>query len=183
MARLIYSAIASLDGYVSDATGNFSWAAPDEEVHAFVNELERPIGTYLYGRRMYETMAGWETIEDGPEVVREFAEIWRGAQKVVFSRTLDAVATSRTRLERSFEAAEIRRLKDSSASDISIGGPTLAAHALRADLVDECRLLLAPINVGSGTPAMPGGIPPRLELVEQSRFAGGMVHLRYMARD
>jgi len=144
LAKLIYSAIASLDGYVADPDGNFDWAAPDEEVHAFVNDLERPIGTHLYGRRMYEVMAAWETIEDDHPAMRDFAEIWRAANKVVYSTMLDTVATGKTRLERTFEPDAVRRMKASADRDISIGGPGLAAYALEAGLVDELHFFAVP---------------------------------------
>ena len=153
MAKLIYSTITSLDGYVADEDGNFDWAAPDEEVHAFVNDLERPVGTYLYGRRMYEVMAYWETahtVADQPPHLREYAEIWQAADKVVYSRTLETAASARTRIERDFDPEAVRRLKASAARDISVGGPGLAAQALEAGLVDECHLFLNPVVVGAG---------------------------------
>src|SRR4051812_38057890 len=150
MARLIYSAIASLDGYIEDEHGTFEWAAPDEEVHAFVNDLERPIGTYLYGRRMYETMVYWETDDDEAAVARDYGGIWRAADKVVYSRTLATVSSERTRLERDLDPAAITRLKATSPSDISIGGPELAGHAIAQGLVDECHLFLHPVIVGGG---------------------------------
>ena len=182
VARLIYSALASLDGYVEDARGDFSWAAPDDEVHAFVNDLERPIGTYLYGRRMYDTMVFWETAsraDDQPAVMRDFTEIWRAAEKVVYSRTLDEVASARTRLERDFDPAAIRSLKESSDRDITIGGAELAGKAIAAGLVDECHLFLHPIAVGSGRPALSIDGHVRLELLDEHRFGCGVVHLRY----
>jgi dihydrofolate reductase len=179
---LIYSAIASIDGYVEDEAGNFDWAAPDEEVHAFVNELERPIGTYLYGRRMYETMAVWETIDDDHPVMRDFAELWRAAEKVVYSRTLDSPTSARTRIERDFDPEAVRRLKETARSDISIGGAELAAEAIEAGLVDEYRLLLVPVLVGGGKRALPGGVRAELELLEQRTFASGVVYLRYRQR-
>jgi dihydrofolate reductase len=185
MAKLIYSAIASLDGYVEDEQGRFEWAAPDEEVHAFVNDLERPIGIYLYGRRMYETMTFWETEGSRPDesaVMREFAEIWRAAEKVVYSRTLEAVSTARTRIERELDADSIRRLKEGSPSDISIGGAELAGEAIAASLVDEIRLLLGPIIVGGGKPALPAGVRVGLELMDERRFDSGVVHLDYRVR-
>jgi dihydrofolate reductase len=182
MAKLIYSAIASLDGYVEDDLGRFDWAAPEADVHAFVNELERPIGTYLYGRRMYETMASWETVstgEDQPPVSRDFAEIWRAAEKIVYSRTLETVSTERTRLEREFDPNAVTRLKDASPSDISVGGAALAGQAIAAGLVDECGLLLCPILVGGGKRALPEGVRAQLELLDEHRFGGGVVYLRY----
>jgi dihydrofolate reductase len=182
MAKLIYSAIASLDGYVEDEQGGFEWAAPDEEVFAFVNELERPIGTYLYGRRMYETMAVWETMgtsADEAAVSREFAEIWRATEKIVYSRTLETVATAHTRIERAFHVDAIHRLKESSGSDITIGGAELAGQALAAGVVDELHLLLGPIVVGGGKRALPKGARAQLELIDERRFAGGVVHLHY----
>jgi dihydrofolate reductase len=182
MAKLIYSAITSVDGYVEDPEGKFDWSAPDDEVHAFVNELERPIGTYLYGRRMYETMVDWETVDTGadhPVVSREYAEIWRAADKVVYTRTLDAASSARTRIERNFDAEAVRRLKASADRDITIGGSELAALALDAGLVDECHLVLTPIVVGGGKRALPSGFHARLELLAQRAFASGVVHLHY----
>jgi dihydrofolate reductase len=185
VARLVYSAIASLDGYVADADGTFDWSAPDEEVHAFVNDLERPIGTYLYGRRMYEVMTAWETMETGPEqspAMRDFAAIWRAADKIVFSRGLAAASTARTHIERAFDPASIEALKASASRDISVGGPGLAAHALAAGIVDECHLLLVPMVVGGGTRALPDDLRLRLELLDERRFANGTVHLHYATR-
>jgi dihydrofolate reductase len=182
MAKLIYSALASLDGYVADAGGNFDWAAPDEEVHAFVNDLLRPIGTQLLGRRMYEVLAAWEHPEafaGESRVMWDFAELWRGQDKVVFSRTLQAPTAARTRVERAFDAAAIRALKASAGRDLAIGGPELAGQALRAGLVDECHLLLSPAIVGGGTRALPAGLRLDLRLLDVRRFAGGVVYLRY----
>ena len=181
MAKLIYSAIASLDGYVEDEQGKFDWAAPDEEVHAFVNDLERPVGTYLYGRRMYETMVYWETETGGDQaaVYRDYAEIWRAAEKVVYSRTLQTVSSERTRIEREFDAAAIRRLKESSRSDIAIGGAELAGQAIAEGLVDECHLLLGPILVGGGKRALPAGVHAELELLDERRFRSGVIYLHY----
>jgi dihydrofolate reductase len=179
MASLIYSAIASLDGYVEDERGNFDWAAPDEEVHAFVNDLERPVGTHLYGRRMYETMVYWETDDDQAEVARDYAEIWRAAEKVVYSRTLQTASSERTRIEREFDAAAIRQLKERARSDISIGGAELAGQAIADGLVDECHLLLAPVLVGSGKRALPAGVHAELELLEARSFRSGVVYLHY----
>ncbi len=185
MAKLIYAAIASLDGYVEDSQGKFDWAAPDEEVHAFVNDLERPIGTYLYGRRMYETMVFWETVGTGADqsaVTRDYAEIWRTAEKIVYSRTLQAPSSARTRIEGDFEPAAISRLKESSASDITVGGAELAGKAIAAGLVDECHLFLAPVLVGGGKRALPDDVRARLELLSERRFHSGFVHLRYRLR-
>jgi dihydrofolate reductase len=186
VAKLIYSAITSLDGYVEDEAGKFDWARPDDEVHSFVNDLERPIGTYLYGRRMYETMMGWETNEscaDQSPEMRDFAEIWRAADKTVFSKTMPAAATSRTRIERTFDPDAIRRLKASASRDITVGGAALAAHALRLGLVDEYRLFLNPILVGGGKPALPRSVRLELELLEERRFVNGVVYLRYSTRE
>ena len=181
MGKLIYSALASLDGYVHDERGDFEWAAPDEEVHAFVNDLERPIGAYLYGRRMYETMVYWETDAGGdqPPVSRDFAGIWRAAEKIVYSRTLEAVSSARTRIERAFDPATIRQLKESSDQDITVGGAELAGQALAMGLVDECHLFLCPIVVGGGRRALPEGVRLGLELLDERRFHGGVVHLHY----
>jgi len=179
VAKLIYSAIASLDGYVADADGAFDWSAPDEEVHAFVNDLERPVGTYLYGRRMYEVMVAWETIDDESPVARDFAELWRAADKIVYSRTLEAVASARTRIERAFEPEAIGRMKASAARDIGVGGSELAGQALKAGLVDELHLFLTPFVVGGGKPALPDHLRLELELLDERRFANGTVHLHY----
>ena len=183
MARLIYSAITSLDGYVADEEGKFAWAAPDEEVHRFVNELERPIGTYLYGRRMYDVMAFWETAQTAaPTAGQEYAEIWRAADKIVYSTTLDTVSSARTRIERNFDPEAIEQLKASAPSDISVGGPELAGHALRAGLVDECHLFLHPVIVGGGTPVLPSDLRLGLELLDERRFEGGVVHVHYRVK-
>lgn len=185
-ARLIYSAIASVDGYVEDADGRFDWAAPDEEVHAFANELERPIGTCLYGRRMHETMVFWETAglaDDDPEVIREFASLWRAADKIVFSTTLTSVTSARTQLERRFDPASIRHLKEHSDRPLSIGGATLAAQALAAGLVDDIHLLLVPVIVGGGKRALPADVHAPLRLVDTRAFTSGVVHARYVVDD
>jgi dihydrofolate reductase len=182
MARLIYSAIASLDGYVEDEEGKFDWAAPDDELLAAVNELERPIGTYLYGRRMYETMVFWETAGTGADQaagVRDFAELWRVAEKVVYSRTLEAVKSARTRIERKFDPGAVSRLKEASLSDITVGGADLAGQAIAAGLVDECHLFLHPILVGGGKRALPDKVRVRLALLDERRFRSGVVHLHY----
>jgi dihydrofolate reductase len=184
MARLIYSAIASLDEYVEDEQGNFEWGAPDAEVFAFLNDLERPIGTYLYGRRMYETMVYWETTDtdDEPTVVRDWAQIWQAADKIVYSRTLQQIASARTRIEREFDPDAIRQLKHSSERDITVGGAELASRAIAAGLVDECQLFLVPILVGGGKRALPNNMRLQLDLRDQRRFASGVVYLRYGIR-
>jgi dihydrofolate reductase len=184
MAKLIYSTIASLDGYVEDEHGKFDWAAPDEEVHAFVNDLERPIGTYLYGRRMYETMLFWETAggREEPAVYRDYAEIWRAAEKIVYSRSLQTASSARTRFERDFDPEAIREMKQASASDISIGGAELAGEAIAAGLVDEYHLLVVPIVVGGGKRALPENVRVQLERLDERRFEGGVVYLRYGLR-
>ncbi|MGA7987300.1 MAG: dihydrofolate reductase family protein [Candidatus Dormiibacterota bacterium] len=182
MAQLIYSAITSLDGYVADDAGSFDWAAPDREVHAFVNDLERPVGTYLYGRGMYEVMAAWEdpNIDAGqPAFVQDFAEIWRSADKIVYSTSLDAVSTARTFLEHAFVPDAIRQRKARARRDLSVGGPNLAGQALKAGLVDECRLFVTPVIVGGGKPALPHGCQLKLELLDEHRFRNGFVYLRY----
>jgi dihydrofolate reductase len=186
MAKLVYAAITSLDGYVADREGNFDWAMPDNEVHAAVNELERPIGTYLYGRRMYEVMSYWATAptdDSEPAEFRDYARIWQAADKVVYSTTLDAATTERTRLERAFDPEAVRRLKASSDRDLSVGGSGLAAEAIRAGLVDELHLFVTPIVVGGGTSALPDDVTWKLELLDQRRFAGGVVHLHYRSVD
>ena len=181
MGKLIYSVLGSLDGYFEDADGRFDWAEPDEELHAFVNDLERPIGTYLYGRRMYETMAFWETAPTAgePDVLRDYAETWAAAEKVVYSRTLEAPTTARTRIERELDPAAVRELKRSSATDISVGGGELAGQALAAGLVDELHLFLAPVIVGGGKRVLPEGVRARLELLDERRFGSGFVHLHH----
>jgi dihydrofolate reductase len=185
MAKLIYSMIASLDGYIADEDGNFDWAAPDEEVHRFVNDLERPVGTYLYGRRMYQVMRAWETMPTGPEqspAVRDFATIWRAADKIVYSRTLETASSARTRIEREFDPEAVRQMKASARRDISVGGPELAAQALKARLVDECHVFLTSVVVGGGTRSLPDNLRLQHELLDERRFARGMVHLHYRTR-
>lgn len=180
MAQLIYTAIGSLDGYLEDADGSFAWAAPDDEVLAFINDEERPIGTYLYGRRMYQTMVFWEGAgcdPDLPKVVREYAAIWHAADKIVFSRTLRAVPSARTQLEPEFTRSLVMSLKTASERDLSVGGAELGAEALRTGTVDEVRLLLHPVTVGGGKPVLPGGV--RLRLLDERRFGCGVVYLRY----
>lgn len=181
-AALVYTAIMSLDGFIEDPSGGFDWATPDEDVHRFVNDCERGIGTYLYGRRMYETMRFWQTpdaVNGQPEFVRDYAEIWRAADKVVFSKSLDDVSTPRTRLVRDVDLSFLRQLKEGADRDVSIGGPTLAASAFRAGLVDDCRLFVVPVSVGGGKPAMPQAVQVNLRLVDERRFASGVVHLHY----
>jgi dihydrofolate reductase len=182
MAKLIYSAIASADGYVEDAAGSFDWAAPDEELHRYVNDLERPVGTYLYGRRMYETMRYWETahtVPGPPPSVREFAGIWQAAEKIVFSKTLQSVPSARTRVERNFDPDMIRQLKSATKRDMTVGGADLGGQAIKAGLVDELQLFLVPVLVGGGKPALPNGVRSDLELLDTQRFASGAVYLRY----
>jgi len=185
MGRLVYSAIASLDGYVADEHGRFDWSAPDEEVHRFVNDQERDVGTYLYGRRMYDVMRFWQDGGDGPgegEVSVDYAQVWRAADKVVFSRSIEGVSTPRTRLERSFDLEAVRELVRAADHDVSIGGPTLAAEALRAGLVDDVHLFLNPVLVGGGLAALPTGLRADLELVDEHRFSAGVVHLHHRVR-
>lgn len=182
MGRLIYSAIQSLDGYVADAAGKFDWAEPDESVHTFANQLQRPIGTNLLGRRMYEVMSAWETLGthgDEPAYIEEFGELWRASDKVVYSTTLTSVSAARTRIERAFEPDAVRRMKDELGADIAIGGPTLAAQAIAAGLVDEYQLFVVPVVVGGGTRYLPDGIRLDLQLVDQRRFDNGMVYMSY----
>jgi dihydrofolate reductase len=184
MAKLIYSAIASLDGYIEDHDGRFDWAVPDDEVHGFINDLQRPVGTYLYGRRMYETMAGWETdhtLAAQSQFMRDFAQIWQGADKIVYSTTLENPSTASTRIERDFDPEAVRRLKASGERDLTVGGPDLAGHAFKAGLVDECQLFVAPVVVGGGKQSLPDGVRLELELLDQRRFGNGMVYLRYRA--
>ena len=185
MASLIYSAIGSLDGYIADEHGTFDWAAPDEEVHGFVNDLARPVGTYLLGRRMYDVLAYWDdppALEEQPSVMQEFAEIWRASDKVVYSRTLESARTARTRIEREFDAEAVRQLKAQSERDLAVGGPDLAAQAIEASLVDEYQLFVVPVVVGAGTQALPRGRRIELQLVDERRFGNGTVFLRYRSR-
>jgi dihydrofolate reductase len=185
VAKLIYSALSSLDGYVADEDGNFDWAVPDEEVHAFINDLDRPVGTYLYGRRMYETMVGWETdptLADRSPLMRDFAQIWRAADKIVYSRTLERVTSARTRIERDFDPEAVRWMKAAAGRDLTVGGPDLAAHAIKAGLVDEWRLFVTPIVVGGGKRSVPDNVRVKLELLDERRFKGGVVYLHYRTR-
>jgi dihydrofolate reductase len=185
MAKLIYSGLMSLDGYVADEDGNFDWAAPDEEVHTFVNDLERPVGTYLYGRRIYEVMLGWETahtLAGRPAFMRDFANIWQAADKVVYSRTLETVSSARTRIERGFDPEAVRQIKAVAGRDISVGGPNLAGQAIKAGLVDECHLFVTPIVIGGGKQFFPDDVRLELELLDERRFGNGVVHLHYRTR-
>jgi dihydrofolate reductase len=182
MSHLIYSVIASLDGYIADEDGRFDWAEPDEAVHTFVNGLERTVGTHLYGRRMYETMLAWESPEVStgqPPYIREFAEIWRAADKIVYSTTLEAASSARTKIERTFDPNAVHQLKRETERDILVGGPTLAAHAMEAGLIDQYHLFVAPVVVGGGLPAFPRRFRMSLKLADERRFANGMVYLRY----
>ncbi len=181
MAKLVYTAIASLDGYVADENGNFDWAEPDAEVHAFVNDLERPIGTYLLGRRLYEVMVIWETMPtvDEPPVIKDYADIWRAADKIVYSKTLATVSSARTRIERDFDPEAVRHMVASAGADVTVGGSELAAQAIKAGLVHECHLLLVPWVVGGGKRALPDNVGLKLELLDERRFRSGVVHLHY----
>jgi dihydrofolate reductase len=182
VAKLIYSAITSLDGYVADENGDFDWAAPDDAVHAFVNDLERDVGTYLYGRRMYEVMRVWQTMDGEPAVISDYAQVWRAADKIVYSTTLDEVSTPRTRLERTFDASAVHRFVDGADRDVSIGGPHLAGSALGAGIVDELHLFQNPVVVGNGNHCLPADVRIDLELLDEHRFANGVVYLRYRCR-
>ncbi len=185
MAKLIYTAITSLDGYVADEAGNFDWSAPDEEVHTFVNDLERPAGTYLYGRRIYEVMLYWETahtVAGQPPFIQDYAAIWQAADKIVYSKTLETVSSARTRIERDFDPKAVRQMKASAGRGISVGGPDLAAQALRAGLVDECHLFVSPVVVGGGKRVLPNNVRLKLELLDERRFSNGAVHLHYRTR-
>lgn len=185
MAKLIYSTIASLDGYIEDADGKFDWAVPDDEVHRFVNELQRPVGTYLYGRRMYEVMVVWETdptLAAQSQLMEDFAQIWQAADKIVYSKTLSTATTGRTRIEHDFDPEAVRRMKASNKRDLAVGGPGLAAHAFKAGLVDECHVFVVPIIVGGGKQSLPDDVRLELELLDERRFGNGMTYLRYRAR-
>jgi dihydrofolate reductase len=185
MASLIYSTIASLDGYIEDADGKFGWARPDEEVHAFINDLERSVGTHLLGRRMYETLMYWEdppSLDEEPACIKEYAEIWQAADKIVYSRTLESAPTRRTRIERDFDPEAVRRLKSQADGDLSVGGPGLAAEAIRAGLVDEYQMFVVPIVVGAGKHALPHDVRVELQLLDERRFGNGTAFLRYLAR-
>jgi dihydrofolate reductase len=182
MAKLICTALTSLDGYIADEHGDFEWAAPDSEVHAFINGLERPIGTYLYGRRLYEAMVFWETTPaqpDQPPVALDYAKLWQAADKIVYSTTLQTASSARTRIERTFDPNAVQAMKDAADRDLSIGGPALAAHAFRAGLVDEVRLFVSPIIVGGGNPFLPDRVRLNLQLLDEHRFDSGFVYLQY----
>jgi dihydrofolate reductase len=183
MAKLIYSAIASLDGYVADEKGNFDWAEPDQEMHVFVNDLQRPVGTYLYGRRMYEVMVAWEGLQtsDQPDFVQDFAETWRSADKIVYSKTLASVSSASTRMERHFDPEAVGQMKARLTRDMTVSGPGLAAHAFKAGLVDECQLFIVPMIVGGGTLSLPGDIRLKLNLLDERRFKNGTIYLHYRA--
>ena len=185
MASLIYSVIASFDGFVEDEAGRFDWAAPDEDVHAFFNDIEREVGTYLYGRRMYDTMVFWEhppDLEEQPPYVREFAELWQAAEKIVYSTTREAASTAKTQIERDFDADSVRSMKAGAGRDLMIGGANLAAQAFDAGLVDECHFFIGPVVIGRGKPALPSGGRVDLELLDQRRFDNGVVYVRYHVR-
>lgn len=186
MAKLIYGMITSLDGYVEDERGEFDWSAPDEEVHPFVNDLERETGAYLYGRRMYDVMKYWETAHEAPgqpDFARDYAQVWQAADKVVYSTTLESVSSARTRIERRFDPEDVRRMKETAEHDISVGGPDLAAQAIRAGLVDEYYLLISPVAVGAGKRALPSDVRLDLELLDERRFGNGVVYVRYRSRN
>jgi len=182
VAKLIYGAIASLDGYIEDEAGTFDWAAPDEEVFSFINEMERAVGTYLYGRRMYETMVYWETaqaLDDQQPCERDYTALWQAADKIVYSTSLEAASSTRTRIEREFDPGTVQELKDAQVRDISVGGHDLAAQAFKAGLVDECQLFVVPVVVGGGKPSLPKGVRLALDLVGERRFRSGVVFLHY----
>jgi dihydrofolate reductase len=182
VGKLIYTAIASLDGYIEDQHGKFDWAVPDDEVHAFINDLTRPEETHLYGRRMYETMVAWETMDADRPSIRDFAEIWRAAEKIVYSRSLESVSSGRTRIEREFDPEAVRKLKETAGGDIAIGGPELAGQAMDAGLIDLYHMFLVPVLVGGGKRAIPDGVRAELELIDERRFASGVIFLRYRQR-
>jgi dihydrofolate reductase len=185
MARLIATALTSLDGYIADENGDIDWGAPDADVLAFINDMERPIGTYLYGRRLYETMVYWETgptEPDQPQLVFDYARLWRAADKIVYSTTLETVRSTRTRIRRGFDPRAVRVMKDTTDRDLSIGGPALAAHAFRAGLVDEVRMFVTPVTVGGGKRYLPDHVQMDLQLLDEHRFKSGVVYLRYQVK-
>jgi dihydrofolate reductase len=180
--KLIYSMLASLDGYIADEDGNFDWAVPDDEVHSFINDLERPVDTYLYGRRMYATMVAWEAVHTRagqPRAILDFARIWQAANKVVYSRTLETVSSARTQIKRDFDPEEVRQMKAQTGGDMTVGGPELAVYAFKAQLIDELHLFIAPIVVGGGKQSLPNNVRLKLELSDERCFGNGMVYLRY----
>ena len=182
MARLIYSTIASLDGYIADEDGRFDWAEPDEEKHTFINDRERTVGTYLVGRRMYDVLAYWDdppALDEQPSFMQEFAAIWQAADKIVYSKTLETARTERTRIERDFDPEAIRHLKAQSDRDVTVGGPELAAQAIRAGLVDDYEMFVVPVVVGAGKQSLPHGGRIELELLDERRFRNGTVFLHY----
>ena len=185
MAKLIYFMPTSLDGFIAGETDSMDWSVPDEEIYAFINDLHRPIGTYLYGRKNYETMAGWETpdvIPGGTPAMMDFAQIWQAADKIVYSKSLETVSTPKTRLEREFEPQVVRSLKAQLPHDISVAGPNLAAQAIRAGLVDEIYLLVVPMILGGGKRVLPSSVDVKLDLLDERRFGNGWVYLRYRTR-
>jgi dihydrofolate reductase len=182
MAKLIYIANVSLDSYIEDAHGNFNWTEPDDDVFAFITDLVRPVGTYLYGRRLYETMAVWETdpaFAAQSALMADFAQVWQAADKIVYSTTLHEVPTAKTQLAHDFDPDAVRRLKASAAGDLAVGGANLAAHAFKAGLVDECQLLVYPVILGGGKPSLPRDMRADLDLLDERRFGNGVVYLRY----
>jgi dihydrofolate reductase len=185
VAKLIYTAITSLDGFVEDEDGGFGWARPDEDVHAFVNDLERPAGTHLYGRRMYDTMAGWEAAHTQPgqsAATLDYARIWQAAEKIVYSTTLRTASTARTRIERRFDPEAVSQMKQAASANLAIGGANLAGQALKAGLIDELHLLINPVVVGGGKAALPGHVRADLDLLAERRFGNGVVHLHYRVK-
>lgn len=185
MAKLIYVTNTSVDGYIEDEAGRFDWTPTDDELFAFITDLVRPLGTYLYGRRLYQSMALWETdprLAAGSELRTDFANVWQGADKVVYSTSLTSVATARTRLEHTFDPDAVRAMKASASRDLMVGGAQLAARAFDAGLVEECHLFIRPVVVGGGKPALPGGMRADLDLLEEVRLSGDVVYVRYRVR-
>ncbi len=182
MANLIYVTNVSLDGFIEDEHGGFEWTEPDDEQFVFVTDLVRPVGTYIYGRRLYETMAVWETepaLAAQSELMADFAHVWQAADKIVYSTTLDAVSTGRSRLERNFDPAAVRKMKATTSRDLMVGGANIAAHAFSAGLIDECHLFIGPCVVGRGKPSLPSELRAKLELLDERRFGNGVVYVRY----
>ncbi len=185
MSKLIYFTPTSLDGFIAGETDSMDWSVPDEEISAFINDVHRPIGTYLYGRKEYETMAVWETPDAIPGLtpaMMDFSRIWQAAVKIVYSKSLETVSTPNTRLEREFEPQAVRDLKAQLPHDISVAGPNLAAQAIRAGLVDEYHLLVVPMMLGGGKPVLPGSVRVKLDLLDERRVGYGWVYLRYHIR-